>query len=246
MLGFFNSPSRVHQKSVFKYECKFKREHASLTIKATDITTEMRLNLDGQIQYCPNEGIEPPTFWYYGSRLTIITTNRIAAEHGADGRGFKPRSCHLFLSSPQKEERRGRNRREGKTGQDMFLPEARPPLPFAPPRKRPPARRFKGPASSAPTGEPPAPVEKPQLPSGRLQKRDRPWPPPQKLSRNQNFLATISLPGMPPFTPAQSPRNRQIDGNKSGNHLPSFGFDHISRNPPVLIRTPKLTRLEPA
>ena len=78
MLGFFNSPSRVHQKSVFKYECKFKREHASLTIKATDITTEMRLNLDGQIQYCPNEGIEPPTFWYYGSRLTIIiiTTNR--------------------------------------------------------------------------------------------------------------------------------------------------------------------------
>jgi hypothetical protein len=26
----------------------------------------------------------------------------------------------------------------------------------------------------------------------------------------------------------------------------AVGFDHISRNPPVLIRTPKLTRLEPA
>ena len=25
-----------------------------------------------------------------------------------------------------------------------------------------------------------------------------------------------------------------------------FGFDHINRNPPVLIRTPKLTRFEPA
>ena len=28
--------------------------------------------------------------------------------------------------------------------------------------------------------------------------------------------------------------------------LRSFGFDHINRNPPVLIRTPKLTRFEPA
>ena len=26
----------------------------------------------------------------------------------------------------------------------------------------------------------------------------------------------------------------------------SIGFDHINRNPPVLIRTPKLTRFEPA
>ena len=26
----------------------------------------------------------------------------------------------------------------------------------------------------------------------------------------------------------------------------SVGFDHINRNPPVLIRTPKLTRFEPA
>jgi hypothetical protein len=26
----------------------------------------------------------------------------------------------------------------------------------------------------------------------------------------------------------------------------SFGFDHINRNAPVLIRTPKLTRFEPA
>ena len=28
--------------------------------------------------------------------------------------------------------------------------------------------------------------------------------------------------------------------------LPSVGFDHINRNAPVLIRTPKLTRFEPA
>jgi hypothetical protein len=27
---------------------------------------------------------------------------------------------------------------------------------------------------------------------------------------------------------------------------PGVGFDHISRNAPVLIRTPKLKRLEPA
>jgi hypothetical protein len=27
---------------------------------------------------------------------------------------------------------------------------------------------------------------------------------------------------------------------------PGIGFDHISRNAPVLIRTPKLKRLEPA
>src|SRR5437879_8537662 len=31
------------------------------------------------------------------------------------------------------------------------------------------------------------------------------------------------------------------------HHLSSsFGFDHINRNAPVLIRTPKLTRFEPA
>ena len=29
-------------------------------------------------------------------------------------------------------------------------------------------------------------------------------------------------------------------------HFDLFGFDHINRNAPVLIRTPKLTRFEPA
>ena len=29
-------------------------------------------------------------------------------------------------------------------------------------------------------------------------------------------------------------------------HASYIGFDHINRNPPVLIRTPKLTRFEPA
>ena len=31
-----------------------------------------------------------------------------------------------------------------------------------------------------------------------------------------------------------------------GAHAECFGFDHINRNAPVLIRTPKLTQFEPA
>ena len=31
-----------------------------------------------------------------------------------------------------------------------------------------------------------------------------------------------------------------------GAHADCFGFDHINRNAPVLIRTPKLKRFEPA
>ena len=30
------------------------------------------------------------------------------------------------------------------------------------------------------------------------------------------------------------------------SHADTYGFDHINRNAPVLIRTPKLTRFEPA
>jgi hypothetical protein len=33
---------------------------------------------------------------------------------------------------------------------------------------------------------------------------------------------------------------------KTGHRIHFVGFDHINRNPPVLIRTPKLTRFEPA
>ena len=35
-------------------------------------------------------------------------------------------------------------------------------------------------------------------------------------------------------------------GTCSGGFPSPFGFDHINRNAPVLIRTPKLTRFEPA
>jgi hypothetical protein len=35
-------------------------------------------------------------------------------------------------------------------------------------------------------------------------------------------------------------------GIRTQAQLITFGFDHINRNPPVLIRTPKLTRFEPA
>jgi hypothetical protein len=34
--------------------------------------------------------------------------------------------------------------------------------------------------------------------------------------------------------------------NKKYIHTYCYGFDHINRNAPVLIRTPKLTRFEPA
>ena len=33
---------------------------------------------------------------------------------------------------------------------------------------------------------------------------------------------------------------------KGKEHHGYVGFDHINRNPPVIIRTPKLTRFEPA
>ena len=38
-----------------------------------------------------------------------------------------------------------------------------------------------------------------------------------------------------------------LDGGMSmKGEVVTVGFDHINRNPPVLIRTPKLTRFEPA
>ena len=37
-----------------------------------------------------------------------------------------------------------------------------------------------------------------------------------------------------------------VVGRTTSSHHVYFGFDHINRNAPVLIRTPKLTRFEPA
>ena len=39
---------------------------------------------------------------------------------------------------------------------------------------------------------------------------------------------------------------RRVNQKKTEPKRVVVGFDHINRNPPVLIRTPKLTRFEPA
>ena len=41
-------------------------------------------------------------------------------------------------------------------------------------------------------------------------------------------------------------RDKAVESSSKHSAAHSVGFDHINRNPPVLIRTPKLTRFEPA
>ena len=62
---------------------------------------------------------------------------------------------------------------------------------------------------------------------------------PNKHSQNKRALKRETSLDFPPA-------HRIGRTNQSRVRSTDNGFDHINRNPPVLIRTPKLTRFEPA
>ena len=76
--AFFNYPSRVHQKSAFQVHVRMQVQEGACKfwpLKRQISPPRWGWTWTCQIQYCPDDGgIETPTSWYYGSRLTTLPT----------------------------------------------------------------------------------------------------------------------------------------------------------------------------